>query len=190
MFTAEALRRQFESSLGYGAYLETGRPDQQAAWRRILDSVELTERQRALLGDFRREMHVLVCSGIWCGDCVRQCPLLARIAQAAPERIHLRFFDRDQHADFSKNLRICGGARVPVAIFAAEDFEFVSLMGDRTLARYRTMAAQQLGAACPVPGADVPDEETAAVLEDWLNEFERVQLLLRLSARLQAKHGD
>jgi hypothetical protein len=37
----------------------------------------------------------------------------------------------------------------------------------------------------------VPDaEETAATLQDWLDEFERVQLMLRLSTRLRQKHGD
>jgi hypothetical protein len=30
----------------------------------------------------------------------------------------------------------------------------------------------------------------AAVTQDWLDEFERVQLLLRLSSRLRQKHGD
>jgi hypothetical protein len=30
----------------------------------------------------------------------------------------------------------------------------------------------------------------AAPLQDWLNEFERVQLMPRLSARLWQKHND
>jgi hypothetical protein len=29
-----------------------------------------------------------------------------------------------------------------------------------------------------------------AVVDDWLREFERVQLMLRLSPRLRQKHGD
>jgi len=41
-----------------------------------------------------------------------------------------------------------------------------------------------------VPGAPVPDDELAACLQEWLNEFERVQLLLRLSTRLREMHGD
>jgi hypothetical protein len=36
----------------------------------------------------------------------------------------------------------------------------------------------------------VSDDELAATLQDWLNEFERVQLLLRLSGRLRQKHDD
>jgi hypothetical protein len=77
-----------------------------------------------------------------------------------------------------------------MAIFMAEDFEFVSLFGDRSLTRYRAIAAKQLGAACAVPGAPVPDDELAGTLQDWLDEVERVHLLLRLSTRLRQKHND
>ncbi len=58
------------------------------------------------------------------------------------------------------------------------------------LQRYRSLAAKQLGPSCPT-GILPPDkDETAATLQDWLNEVERVQLMLRLSARLRQKHGD
>ena len=135
-------------------------------------------------------MKVLVVSGVWCGDCVEQCPLLQRIAEANPARVELRLLDRDEHADLSGRLRINGGARVPVALFLAEDFELCSVFGDRTLNRYRALAARQLGPSCPtglvVPGAG----ELSATLADWLAEAERVQLMLRLSARLRQRHGD
>jgi hypothetical protein len=35
-----------------------------------------------------------------------------------------------------------------------------------------------------------PEEHYAAVVQDWMNEIERIQLLLRLSPRLRSKHGD
>ena len=72
----------------------------------------------------------------------------------------------------------------------AEDFELCSIFGDRTLTRYRAMAERALGAACMVPGAPLPDDDVAGTLADWVDEFERVQLMLRLSGRLRQKHGD
>jgi hypothetical protein len=38
----------------------------------------------------------------------------------------------------------------------------------------------------------VPPEESLldATVQDWLDEFERVQLILRTSPRLRKKHGD
>ena len=190
MLDRDRLAQEFEVALPYDRYVATGKPEQQAGWRRIYDQAHLTDAQQRLVRGFIREMNVLVVSGIWCGDCVQQCPLLERIAGANPEKIRLRFVDRDEHADLSGAVHVNGGARVPVALFLAEDFEFVALLGDRTLARYRALAARQLGPSCPLPGAPVPDDELAATLSDWLAEFERVQLLLRLSARLRQKHGD
>lgn len=190
MLDRELLANHFERALEFEPYVATGNPAQQESWRRIAAQARLSDAQRELLAGFVREMNVLVISGIWCGDCVQQCPLLWRIAQGNPQRIHLRFVDRDECPALSSKLRINGGDRVPVVIFAAEDFEFVSLYGDRTLSRYRALAARQLGPCCPVPGARVPDDELVATLADWLGEFERVQLLLRLSGRLRQRHGD
>jgi thiol-disulfide isomerase/thioredoxin len=190
MLKRDFLVAKFEAGLTFESYVATGRPEQQAAWRRIYDQARLSDVQRRLVQGFVREMNVLVVSGIWCGDCVQQCPLLQRIAEAGPAKIHLRFVDRDQHDDLAAQLCINAGQRVPVVLFLAEDFEFISVLGDRTLARYRALAARQLGPSCPLPGAPVPDDELAATLQDWLNEFERVHWLLRLSARLRQKHGD
>ena len=135
-------------------------------------------------------MHVIGLSGIWCGDCVQQCPLIERIAEANPGKIVLRWLDRDQHLDLQERLTINTGHRVPVILFCAEDDHLVSWYGDRTLSRYRAVAARHLGPSCPMPGAPVSQEEIAATLQDWLNEFERVHLLLRLSTRLRQKYGD
>jgi hypothetical protein len=142
------------------------------------------------VGGFVREMKILIVSGIWCGDCVQQCPLIARIAEAKSSRIDLRLLDRDQHRDLAESLTINAGDRIPIAIFMAEDYEFCAVYGDRTVNRYRALAKSQLGASCPT-GIVMPDQtEVAATLADWLAEIERVQLMLRLSSRLRRKHGD
>jgi hypothetical protein len=123
---------------------------------------------------------------------VNQCPIFDHFAAATPS-VQVRYFDRDEHADLAAALRICGGARVPVLVFLSEDGQFCGLYGDRTLAKYRQMAAQQFGpqagASCPTGiGVDRPLLE--AVTQDWLGEFERVQWMLRLSSRLRQLHGD
>jgi len=190
MFDTEFLKAKFDAALSYEDYVATGKPDQQTAWGDIYAQSELSGDQRKLISGFCRTMHVLISSGIWCGDCVQQCPLVARIAEANSNLIKLRFVDRDEHEDLAKRIQICGGLRVPMAIFMAEDFAFVSLFGDRTLTRYRAIADRQLGPSCPLPGAPVPTEELSATQQDWLNEFERVSLLLRLSTRLRQLHDD
>src|SRR5215469_8418276 len=132
---ASFLSEKFATALPYDRYVLTGTEEQQRRWKQVHDVTKLNESQRQLIGGFVREMNVLVVSGIWCGDCVQQCPLLERIAQAKPEHVHLRLLDRDQHRDLANQVRINAGDRVPVAIFMAGDFEFCGAFGDRTLNR-------------------------------------------------------
>lgn len=116
--------------------------------------------------------------------------MLDAIAQLRPDLIELRALDRDAHMDLARRLTINDGNRVPVVLFLNEEFDFVSMLGDRTLSRYRAIAGRQLGASCPLPGAPVPADEIAATLQDWVDETERVQLICRLSTKLRAKHRD
>jgi thiol-disulfide isomerase/thioredoxin len=188
------IRDWFHKAHTFYAYVATGTPDQLASWMRFDEHSRgvspMSDPQRTLLRSFTRRMPVLVLSGMWCGDCVHQCPLLEQLAECNREAIDLRFIDRDVAAELSDRYLICGGRRVPTVLFLNEDFEFVSLLGDRSLTRYRAMAAKQLGAACPLPGAPVPADEIAATRQDWLHEFERAQLILRLSPKLRQRHGD
>jgi hypothetical protein len=186
---AEQLKSKHDAGLDYQAYLATN-AEKATAWRSVYDQIDLDEAQRRLVVGFTREMKVLAISGIWCGDCVQQLPLVQRIAEANPRCIDLRYVDRDEHADLSERVKINAGLRVPLVIFMAEDHEPVSIFGDRTLTRYRALASKQLGGACPLPGARVHDDELRGTLQDWIDEFERVHLLLRLSGRLRQRYGD
>ncbi|MBS0191111.1 MAG: thioredoxin family protein [Phycisphaerales bacterium] len=199
MIAQELLRTSFQNALSYPDYVRTGTAHQVHSWNNFefvaREHARLTDVQRGLVASFVRRMNVLVLSGTWCGDCVHQCPLLAMIAEVNPASkddgaIDLRFIDRDVAADLSQAAMICGGRRVPTVIFMNEDFEFVSILGDRSLSRYRAMAAKALGASCPLPGAPVPTDEIVATMQDWLNEFERVHLVLRLSPKLRERHAD
>ncbi|HEX3999368.1 MAG TPA: thioredoxin family protein [Pirellulales bacterium] len=181
---------KFERALSYEKFLAAHGSDEHCRrWATMHASIQLSEPQLAALKDFRREMKVLCVAGTWCGDCVNQCPIFDHFAHAAPA-IQLRFMDRDADPDLAGELKICGGGRVPVVVFLSEDGQLVGWYGDRTISKYRQMAVDQLGSSCPTgivpPGAAL----TAAVVQDWLDEFERVQLLLRISPRLRQLHGD
>jgi hypothetical protein len=190
MLAASYLSERFALAQPYDRYIATGTDEQRRRWQQVYDAVALTPPQQALVASFTRPMKVLGLSGMWCGDCVQQCPLIQRIAEANPDRIDLRWLDRDEHPDLTQRVPINGGRRVPVLILMAEDFEFCALAGDRTISRYRALAGRLLGAACLTGITRPDDDELNATLRDWLDEFERVQLMLRLSARLRQKYGD
>jgi thiol-disulfide isomerase/thioredoxin len=188
--TAAAWEAAFARALPYGDFLAAhATADQRGRWEAVHAKAALTPAQRQLLAGFVRRMPVLVLSGAWCGDCVNQCPIFARFAEAAPV-IDLRFIDRDAQPDVAAHLKVCGGQRVPVAAFFSEDFAPVLFYGDRTLSAYRAAAAAQLGSSCASGAAPPAADALAATTADWLDQFERVQLILRLSARLREKYGD
>lgn len=188
LLTADLLRREHEAGLSWERYL-AAHATRTAAWGPHIANAVLTAPQRELLGSFTRRMPVLVLTGAWCGDCAVQCPMLAAIGAACPAA-QVRFLEQAQHRELAERVRINEGTRVPTVLWCAEDYEFCSLLGDRTLARYRAMAARQLGGACPLPSAKIDPEEASHTLQGWLDEFERVQLMLRLSPRLRELHGD
>jgi len=181
---------KFEEGLSYRDFLGTyGTEEHQRRWAALYEQVKLTSAQRSLLIGFTRQMKVLCLAGTWCGDCVNQCPIFDHIASANP-LIQIRYFDRDAHPELATELATCGGPRVPAVLFLSEDGFSCGRYGDRTLAKYRQMAMDQLGAACPT-GIVAPEKSLLdSVVQDWLDEFERIQLMLRTSSRLRQLHGD
>jgi thiol-disulfide isomerase/thioredoxin len=181
---------KFDHGLKYADFLSKyGNDEQQARWNGFHMTVELTDAQKELLDSFKREMKIMVVAGAWCGDCVNQCPIFDHF-ESNSSAIRIRYFDRDDNPELADDLSMCGGRRVPSVLFLSEDGLPCGRYGDRTLSKYRDMAATQLGAACPT-GIGLPDKSlTERVVQDWLDEFERIQLMLRTSARLREIHGD
>src|SRR5437764_8241348 len=180
----------FQQALPYDAFLaKYGTANDKPRWDRTRSAVALTDDQRKLLAKFTRRTNVLVLAGAWCGDCAAQCPAFERFAEAAPV-LSVRYLDRDEHPDAQEELRVNGGDRVPVVVFFSEDGFEVGRYGERTLARYRQLAAQLASESCATGLVRSADPVQAQVVQDWLDEFERVQWLLRLSPRLRRLHGD
>lgn len=178
----------YTEALPYEEFLsEHGSPADRARWDRTRNAVELTETRVELLKKFVRETHILVLAGAWCGDCAANCPLFERFAEVAPV-LKPRYLDRDAFPEAQKELQINGGNRVPVVVFFSEDGVEVSRFGERTLTTYRRMVAQATGEVCG--SGVIGKDELSGVVQDWLDEVERVQWILRLSPRLRRLHGD
>jgi hypothetical protein len=182
--------RAFAEALPYASFLDKyASVAQRERWQAMHARFSLTAEQKDVLARFTRRMPVLCVAGAWCGDCINQCPVFDHFSKASAQ-IDLRILDRDAKPEIRSELAINGGQRVPVLVFLSEDWFEVSRYGERPLSTYRRMAAEQLGPACPTGLVPPQDEAISALIADWLNEFERAQLILRLSPRLRARHGD
>ena len=180
----------FADALPYASFLDKyASPSQRTRWDAMHGRFALTADQRDILGGFARRMPVLCLTG----GVVRRLhqPVSGLRSFRASFARHRPALPRPRRQ--SRGARgpiINGGHRVPVVVFLSEDGYEVSRYGERPLSTYRRMAAEQLGPACPTGFVPPAAEALAAVTAEWLDEFELAQLILRLSPRLRALHGD
>jgi thiol-disulfide isomerase/thioredoxin len=186
---SEFWKRYWDMSLEYEEYLKKSDPEKVPRWRESEGRVpELTEEQRGRLQGYDRELNVLVYTGIWCGDCSRQGPLLKKIVESSGDKVNLRFIERDISEELQDELRILGALRVPLVVLLSEDFWEVGRFGERTLSVYRSKAAREIGR-----GSDsgiLSPKAREKELAEWVDIFERALIMVRLSPPLRRRHGD
>lgn len=184
-------RTLWSEATSYEDYLAASEPERAGRWASLGKRIPpLSAEQKSRLTGYSRTLNALVVSGVWCGDCVRQGPMIRQIVRACDEGVRLRVIDRDQNPELRDEVRILGAARVPVVVFLSEDFHEVGRFGDRMLSTYRRKAETEIGAACAVPTAKLPPEELAAERDEWVDIFERMLLMVRLAPPLRERHGD
>lgn len=185
----EFWRSHFETALPMGPYLAAGKENHRVKWETMTESITLSDEQRLRAATFVRTMPVLCLSGIWCGDCVRQGPILQEIANASPG-LDLRLVERTDNDTLSEELRINGALKVPVVVLLSEDFFEVARIGDRMLSTYRKKAQRDLGPTCEVGLVPPTAKELAVEIDEWMDDIERAQWILRLSPLLRQRYGD
>ena len=185
---SEFFREYFERALSYPDYLLTGKRHERERWESYAAGISLTAEQLRQAQAFKRKIPVLVLSGIWCGDCARQGPMLRALELASPLLI-FRFIDNKANASLQEELRVNGAEKVPVVVSFSEDFFEVGRFGDRHLSVYRRKLNAELGAACD-PGIETREAELSVELGEWVTYFERLQALLRLSPLLRKRYAD
>lgn len=170
------------------SYLNAGKEPYRTKWTAMADHVGLSCEQQERAGTFHRTMPILVLSGIWCGDCVRQGPILQAITDASPG-LELRLVEQSEDS-LADELRINGALKVPVVVLLSEDFFEISRIGDRMLSTYRKKAQRELGPTCEVGIVPPAAQELAIEIDEWLDEIERAQWILRLSPLLRKRYKD
>ena len=190
LMNASILKAHYDQGVDFAGLIDMAEPDRRPQWRDRYNLLELDPAQTKRVQQWERTVHILCMTGPWCGDCALQGASLQRITEANPTHLRIRFIPRlENFAELITANPINAGFRVPITWFMAEDFEPISRIGDRTLSRYRSIAQKTLGPASNVL-APPPENPVRAVLDEVLDEFERVSILLSLSPRLRKKHGD
>jgi hypothetical protein len=123
------LRERYLGAPEFGEMLavaEKNRDLWTAVWRRATVPDEYVQRVAALGGAW----HLLVLSEDWCGDAVNTVPVLARLAELAPN-LDLRVLARDHNLDLM-DAHLSGTSRaIPVAIILDDEFRERGWWGSR-----------------------------------------------------------
>jgi thiol-disulfide isomerase/thioredoxin len=184
-------REVFERAEDHATYLANSPEKHAEKWHNMAERLpELSDEQIGRLRGYNRRLNVLVSSGVWCGDCVRQVPMIKQIADAIGSEADLRIIDRDADERLRDELRVVGAERVPMAVFLSEDFWELGRFGDRSLTAYRAKAQREVGAACSLGHVAPPADELAAEQAEWIDFTERMLLMLRLAPALRQRYGD
>lgn len=95
-------------------------------WKRTRSPAEQLDRLGAIGGSWR----LLVLSEDWCGDASNTVPVLARLAEDAPQ-LELRILKRDENLDLMDLYLTNGSRSIPLAIVLDEAGNAVSHWGPR-----------------------------------------------------------
>jgi hypothetical protein len=187
----EFWEHEFARALKYDAYLDNSPQRYADMWNAFEKQVPaLEESQKTALNGHNRQLNILVSSGVWCGDCIRQGPMLKQICDQIDSPVDLRIVERGNSEMLQEELRILGALRVPMVVFLSEDFFEIGRFGDRMLTTYRRKARTELGPACSSGVVAPPDNELKCELAEWVEIFERMLLMARLSPPLRERYND
>jgi hypothetical protein len=112
----------FESGTPYQDWITTGStPANREKMEDLRRAHALESHVRGSLAALGRVVRVVAIAEDWCGDVVRHVPVLARMAQAAPN-LQVRFVSREQHPEVFVRYLTNGGEAIPKFIFLSETF--------------------------------------------------------------------
>jgi thiol-disulfide isomerase/thioredoxin len=186
---AEFWKRYFNMAKPYDDFIEESDQEKSARWMETAERLpQLTSDQEERLRGWDRELNVLLYGGIWCGDCARQGPMLKKLANIAGDKVQLRVIDREASEELQDELRILGALRVPMVVFLTEDFWEVGRFGDRLLTVYRAKASREIGRG--LPQGVLSPRALEAEMAEWVDIFERMLTMVRLSPPLRKRHRD
>ena len=139
------LQHRFDSALPFATFVGQAQANV-ALWRDTYRLARVPADAAARLAVLPGRWHLLVIVEDWCGDAVNTVPLLARLAELAPN-VDLRVVGRDDNPDLM-NAHLTNGTRsIPVVIVLDEDYEEAGWWGPRpsALQQWVTDEGMRLG---------------------------------------------
>ena len=118
-------QKRFDTGYDFDQYLKiiVARKDD---WLKNYQAYNLAEAEKKRLASISKCFNILALSEDWCGDSVRNLPVIVRMLEALPDA-KLKIFARDDNLDLMQKFTADGKMRIPTVVFMDENFKVLAL---------------------------------------------------------------
>lgn len=128
--TATRHETDWARAIPWDRYLEDEIREHAELWRGVWERARSPEAELGRLSAIGGRWRLLVLSEDWCGDASNTVPVIARLAEDAPE-LELRILKRDENPDLMELYLTNGSRSIPLAVILDEDGAPVGRWGPR-----------------------------------------------------------
>lgn len=114
------IREKYERGRTWEEWLASIKQNKER-YREKFAAYPLTEEDVTFLRSVERDVHILALGEDWCGDVMRQLPIVAKMA-AQNEHLKLRILSRDENLDVMERYLFNGAQVIPVFVFFNDRF--------------------------------------------------------------------
>lgn len=150
------MRSRFEGAETFADFL-AGVEENREFWHSMARRATAPQEYLDRVGRLEGKWNLLVLLEDWCGDAINTVPLVATLAEAAPN-LELRVLGRDENPDLMDSHLTNGSRSIPVVIIYDEEFQEVGWWGPRP----KPLQEWVLG-----KGLQLPPEERYAEVRRW-----------------------
>jgi len=117
----ENLKERFFQGQTFKEYLSTVK-ENKSQWGNNYNQYEVSPDTKNILSQIKQKFYVLAIAEDWCGDAVRNLPVMAKLVEALPD-CELRVIRRDLNLDLMERYAIDGKKKIPTVIFFDSNFK-------------------------------------------------------------------
>jgi len=117
----ESLKEKFEKGHSFKDFLGMVK-ENKLLWENNYMQYEVSPESRNILLRVKQKIHVLALTEDWCGDSVRNLPVIAKLVESIPDA-ELRILRRDLNMDLMERYALNGKKRIPTVVFFDSDFK-------------------------------------------------------------------
>lgn len=140
--TGQDYERYWDRGFTWREYLEEEVEEHEALWRGVYRKHQTPAWARERAASLPAGWKLLVITEDWCGDASNSVPVVARLAEAAPN-LDLRLVKRDENPELMDRHLTNGGRAIPVVILLDEDFRPADSWGPRPEELQRFVLAEK-----------------------------------------------